>query len=54
MLGLLIAALESMRGRGKGLMDKGKGEMKEDSKGNDVNTERERAKGALTHLPTAC
>jgi hypothetical protein len=47
MLGLLIAAFESMTGRAKGPVEKSKGEMKQDAKGNDVNTERERAKGSV-------
>ena len=45
MLGLLIAAFESMTGRAKGPVEKSKREMEEDVKGNDVNAERERAKG---------
>ncbi len=45
MLGLLIAAFESMTGRAKGPVEKSKREMEEDVKGNDVNAEMERAKG---------
>jgi hypothetical protein len=45
MLGLLFAAFESMTGRAKGPVEKSKREMEEDVKGNDVNAERERAKG---------
>lgn len=60
MIGLLIAAFESITERGKGQVDKSKGEMKgtvqetkeerkeerkrEDAKINDVNAEMERSK----------
>lgn len=58
MIGLLIAAFESLRRGAKGQVEKSKGEMKgsvgetkgemkalkEDAKGNDVNAEMERAK----------
>ena len=52
MIGLLIAAFESITGRAKGLVEKSKGERKgvveetkgerEDAKGNEVNAEGNR------------
>lgn len=59
MIGLLIAAFESITERGKGQVDKSKGEMKrtvqetkeetkrEDPKINDANAEMERSKDSV-------